>query len=144
MVAAPAPPESSLPNPPKVKDIAQPTLADSVAPPTTEVPTIQGLQSTRSYARSDRWQLLLATALQNAAVALGIGFVLVAGQKLYMSQRLLGIGEAVKSLGGGFIAGLFGGALGQLLYQYSPESPISKRSPASLAGPSSAQYSAAA
>jgi len=124
MVAAPAPPESSLPDAPKVKDVAPPTLADSVAPPSTEMPTMQGLLSTGSYDRRDQWQLLLATALQNAAVALGIGFVLVAGQKLYMSQRFLGFGEGTKSVIGGFLAGLFGGGLGQLLYQYSPESPI--------------------
>jgi hypothetical protein len=123
-VAAPAPPESTLPKPPTVKEVAPPTLADSVEPPTTEVPTLQGVQATGAFAAADRWQLLIAIALWTAAVAVGISFVLVAGQKLYMSQRFLSLGEAGKSLAGGLLAGLFGGALGQLLFQLSPGHPI--------------------
>ena len=41
-----------------------------------------------------------------------------------MSQPLPRPGRSGKSLGGGFIAGLFGGAFGQLLYQLGPESPV--------------------
>jgi hypothetical protein len=123
-MAAPAPPGSALPDAPKAKDVAPPETSSNIAPPSAATPTLAAVQGTGSYEARDWWRLLLASALWTAIIAAGISLIIVAGQRLYMSQRLLGVLDGVKALGGGVVAGLVGGAIAQGLQLLAGENTI--------------------
>ncbi len=91
--------------------------ASSLPPPAPVSPVVKAVQSTQSYAKQDRHRLLLAIAAWTMAVAGFISLLILAGQRFYACRRFADLPEGSKTLGGGFLAGLLGGAAGQILFQ---------------------------
>lgn len=118
--AAPAPAAAELPGAPRVDAVPPPPLGAAAEPPQSVVPQLQGVQSTEAFAEEDRYQLLLAIAAWTAALAAGIAWLLLAGQRFYLQGGLPGLLDSGKALVGGVVAGLIGGAVGQLIMQSSP------------------------
>jgi hypothetical protein len=127
----PAAPRSEPPQAPKsgvveaLKVAAPvPPVAAAVTPPRADVPSLQGVQSTQTFADKDRFQLLIAIALWTATLAGGIALALIGGQKLYLQKAWLSFGEAGKAVAAGVVAGLVGGALGQWFFQSTSGSAL--------------------
>ncbi|MGH7169316.1 MAG: GYF domain-containing protein, partial [Gemmataceae bacterium] len=99
---------------------ALPDLAvESQAPPPlpVDVVVVKAVQSTQAYKQQDRHRLLLAIAVWTMAISGLISLFILGGQRYYACRRFAGLVEGSKSMGGGFLAGLAGGAAGQLLFQ---------------------------
>lgn len=94
-----------------------PVEAHVPPPPPVEVAVVKAVQSTQAYTHRDRYRLLLAIAVWTMSMAGCISLLILAGQRFYACRRFAGFAEGSKSLGGGFLAGLVGGAAGQLLFQ---------------------------
>lgn len=96
-----------------------PLPATSAAPPPpSERPEIlKGVQSTQIYKADDSFRLLLAICGWSMVTAAGISFVILSGQEFYARQTWIGVSAASRSLAGGLLAGLAGGAIGQLVFQ---------------------------
>lgn len=94
-----------------------PVESQAPPPPPVEAAVVKAVQSTQSYTHQDRYQLLLAIAVWTMAMSGCISLLILAGQRFYTCQRFPGVVEGGNSLGGGFLAGLVGGAAGQLLFQ---------------------------
>lgn len=96
-----------------------PLLVESQAPPppSVAVAVVKAVQSTQAYTRRDRYRLLLAIAVWTMAISGCISLLILSGQRYYACRRFAGLVEGSKSMGGGFLAGLAGGAAGQLLFQ---------------------------
>jgi hypothetical protein len=89
----------------------------ALPPPAPVAPVVKAVQSTKVYTRHDRGRLLLAIAVWTMAVAGCISLLILAGQRFYACLGFVGLVEGGNSMGGGFLAGLVGGAAGQLLFQ---------------------------
>jgi Ca-activated chloride channel family protein len=94
-----------------------PVASQAPPPRPVEVAVVKAVQSTQAYTHRDRHRLLLAIAVWTMCVAGCISLLILAGQRYYACRRFAGFVEGSKSLGGGFLAGLVGGAAGQLLFQ---------------------------
>jgi Ca-activated chloride channel family protein len=106
---------------PKLPDAAPPPALPASGsapelPPASAVPTLGAVQSTQAFAARDRFRLVLAIAFWTAVIAGGISLLILAGQDYYLRHSWPGLG-ALKALGGGLLAGLVGGAVGQLFFQ---------------------------
>jgi hypothetical protein len=97
-----------------------PSAEGAAVPPSAEVPTRPSLIAEGSFAREDSPRLTLAMAAWSAALAAGVGLLLAAGQNLYSRQTWYVPPDLLKGLGGGAAAGLVGGVVGELLYQFTP------------------------
>ncbi|MFO0929799.1 MAG: hypothetical protein U0736_22705 [Gemmataceae bacterium] len=88
-------------------------------PPVAPAAGTQGVQSDVAFDADAGTQVRLtaATGLWTAAVAGLICLALVAGQQLYLRQTWPSSTEGLRGLLGGGLAGLVGGAVGQLLFQ---------------------------
>jgi hypothetical protein len=111
IAAKPRAPEAA----PALPDL--PVESQAPSSPPVEAPVVKAVQSTQAYARQDRRHLLLAIAVWTMAIAGCISLFILAGQRYYACRRFAGLGEGSKSLAGGFLAGVVGGAAGQLLFQ---------------------------
>jgi hypothetical protein len=121
--ARPTSPAPVTPLPPKAGEAPsdpgeEPKLpqAAEVSPPVTAPPTLQSVQSTGRYAEKDRSWLMAAVAMWTAALAVGIAVTLVGAQKRYLNQSWPRIGEFIKALLAGGMAGLCAGILSQWLF----------------------------
>ena len=108
----PLPPEA-LPPPPLAPAAEQ---ASSTPPTPPPAPPLRGVQSQETFAPESSVRLVTAVAVWTGAIAAMICLALIAGQHFYLRQSLLPWGQAALGLGGGLVAGLAGGAFGQLLY----------------------------
>jgi hypothetical protein len=88
----------------------------SFAPP-PDVPVLKAVQSTQAFAAKDRFRLLLAIVAWTMVVAGAISLFIVAGQQLHARQAFVDLSAAARAVGGGLLAGLLGGAVGQLVFQ---------------------------
>jgi Ca-activated chloride channel family protein len=86
-------------------------------PPVAPVEVVKAVQSTQAYIVQDRNRLLLAIAVWTMAMAGGISLLILAGQRYYACRCFVGFVDGCKGIGGGFLAGLAGGAAGQHLFQ---------------------------
>jgi hypothetical protein len=110
--------KASLPPPPgETKPPALLTEKVADLPPAT---TVAAVQSTQTYEEKDRIPLLLAIGVWTMVIAGGIGLLIVVGQQLYVRQSWVSLSGGGLALGGGFLAGLAGGILGQLFFQFMP------------------------
>jgi Ca-activated chloride channel family protein len=89
----------------------------SLPPPPPEVPVLKAVQSTQAFAAADRFQLLVATMAWTMTVAACISLLLLAGQQLHARQSWVEVSEGSWAVLGGALAGLAGGAVGQLVFQ---------------------------
>ena len=115
--AAPVPPPANVlptgeaPLPPTARS------ATDIAP-APELPVLKGVTSTDAYAADSSWRLVLATSVWTAVIAGGVCLLLILGQILYLRQNWGPAEMGFKGFGGGLLAGLAGGAAGQMLYQF--------------------------
>lgn len=100
--------ERPAPLPPTTRPAAEPPRP---VPP----PVIAAVQSRQAFAGESLWQLVAAVGISQGAVAAAICLALLAGQRLYLKRSLPSFGESAAALVGGFIAGLIGGGMAQLL-----------------------------
>jgi len=117
---------AALPPPPTFDSVPPPPQTESAAdlPPAVSVPTMQAVQATQAFAQKDRYRLLAAIAAWTMVIAGGVsGFILV-GQSLYLRRRQLLTRDLARAALGGVVAGLVGGAVGQLFFQLTVGSPI--------------------
>jgi hypothetical protein len=96
-----------------------PVESAAALPPPPEVPGLKAVQSTQTYAEADKYRLLLAVAMWTAIVAGGISLLIVFGQQLYLRRGRPRFAAAATALAGGLLAGLIGGAAGQIFVQTS-------------------------
>jgi|SRR5579883_512032 len=80
------------------------------------LPTVGAVQSGETYNKSDSAQLVLAVGVWTGAIAALVCLFLVSGQHHYLRGTLPAVGGILAGLGGGFIAGVIGGAAGQGLF----------------------------
>jgi hypothetical protein len=109
VASLPAPPAAAAPPP-------LPTAFTQALPPAS-APTLKAVQSTQAFAAEDRSRLIVAIAIWTAAIAAGISLLILGGQHYYLRQTWLTPIAAAQALIGGLLAGLVGGAVGQLFYQ---------------------------
>jgi Mg-chelatase subunit ChlD len=86
-------------------------------PPPPDVPVLQAVQSSQAFAADDRSRLLLAIVVWTMVLAGAISLSLVAGQHFHTRQARLGPWAGGRAVAGGLLAGLVGGAVGQLVFQ---------------------------
>ena len=89
-------------------------------PPIPPPAVLGGVQSQEKFAVESSGRLLLAIAVWTAMITAMIAMALCAGQHRYLKEGLLPSGAAARSWLGGSLAGLAGGAAGQLLYLAAP------------------------
>jgi Mg-chelatase subunit ChlD len=111
---------------PKVSgEIARITIASQPArPPQASAPPsppIQALNSSVRFEAGSTNRLTAAISVWTAMASIGICWVLVAGQSLYLRQALPGVSAGIKAAAGGLVAGLLGGIAGQLLFHSTSE-----------------------
>ncbi len=111
------PPESSKPPP------VPPAPAAHDLPEAAPPPVLRGVQSRETFAAESSGRLLVAIAAWTAAITAMIALALCAGQHYYLRRGWLPAGPALRGWLGGLLAGLAGGAAGQLLYQAAPGAP---------------------
>ena len=95
----------------------------AVAPPPATLPASEGLQSSRAYDARAQGQLLFAISVWTAAIAAAISLALAAVQYLSLNRRP-SAKALLLSLGGGALAGLVGGAVGQGLFMLASGNPL--------------------
>ena len=100
------------------------TMPSKKAAPPPPLPGIKGVQSSAEFSADSKWQLIAAIAVWTSVAAVGISLTLLAGQYFYLRQSLLPFTAAIKGMVLGCVAGLAGGAAGQLLYGYFPQSAL--------------------
>jgi Ca-activated chloride channel family protein len=100
----------------KAPDAPPPSPVEDL-PPATAVPTLQSVQSTGAYAEEDQFRLLLAVIIWTMVIAAATSLLILSGQHLYARQKWVGLGDGSKAVVGGMLAGLVGGAAGQLFFQ---------------------------
>ena len=83
--------------------------------PTPAVPVLASVASTQAFDVQDRYRLVIAFALWSAITAAGISLLISLGQQIYLRRGWLQVIDWIKALAGGVLAGLAGGAIGQLL-----------------------------
>ena len=89
-------------------------------PPISPPAVLGGVQSQEKFAVESSGQLLLAIAAWTAMITAMIAMALCAGQHHYLKEGVLPAGAAARSWLGGLLAGLAGGAAGQLLFLAAP------------------------
>jgi hypothetical protein len=89
-------------------------------PPISPPAVLGGVQSQEKFAVESSGQLLLAIAAWTAMITAMIAMALCAGQHHYLKEGILPAGAAARSWLGGLLAGLAGGAAGQLLFLAAP------------------------
>ncbi len=89
-------------------------------PPISPPAVLGGVQSQEKFAVESSGQLLLAIAAWTAMITAMIAMALCAGQHHYLKEGILPAGAAARSWLGGSLAGLAGGAAGQLLFLAAP------------------------
>jgi Mg-chelatase subunit ChlD len=94
-----------------------PPAGASLPPRPPAPPALKGVQSSQAFAAGSAGRLLLAISVWTAVSAAAVCLLLVAGQRYYQRRGWPAPPEALKGFGGGLVAGLIGGAAGQLLYQ---------------------------
>jgi hypothetical protein len=110
---------ASLPTPPG--SAAPPPLPTGAVPdlPASAAPTLQAVQSTQRYAEGSEGRLLLSSAVWTAIIAIGISLLILSGQHYYLRKSWLPPLAIAQALGGGLAAGLVGGAVVQLFFQFT-------------------------
>jgi Ca-activated chloride channel family protein len=106
----PAPLPNQRPAPPPVD-------SGSALPPPEEVAGLKAVQSTQTYAETDKYRLIFAAAVWTAIIAGGISLLILFGQQFYLRRSLPPLADSTKVLAGGLLAGLVGGAIGQAFVQ---------------------------
>jgi Ca-activated chloride channel family protein len=96
--------------------VAPPAARAQDLPPIAPAAVLGGVQSQEKFAAESSGRLLLAIAAWTAMITAMIAMALCAGQHHYLKEGLLPVGAALRSWLGGSLAGLAGGAAGQLLY----------------------------
>ena len=102
---------------------SRPTAQLAAAPPKAALAAQQGLQSSRAYDARAQGQLLFAISVWTAAIAAAISLALAAVQYLSLNRRP-SAKALLLSLGGGALAGLVGGAVGQGLFMLASGNPL--------------------
>lgn len=102
---------------------SRPTAQLAAAPPKAALAAQQGLQSSRAYDARAQGQLLFAISVWTAAIAAAISLALAAIQYLSLNRRP-SAKALLLSLGGGALAGLVGGAVGQGLFMLASGNPL--------------------
>ncbi len=125
--ATPAPPSAAAaPAPPTVPEAPPPAetpalpvaqAADALPPPPPAPAVLKAVQSTEQYSAENQTRLLLALVAWTMVIATCICLPLRAGQAFYARQGLVTLSETGRGLAGGLLAGLVGGAAGQLFFQ---------------------------
>ena len=95
----------------------------AISPRPAPPPVLRGVQSRETFAAESSGRLLVAIAAWTAAITAMIALALCAGQHYYLRRGWLPAAPALRGWLGGLLAGLAGGAAGQLLYQAAPGRP---------------------
>jgi len=103
--------------------VASRPTAQLAAPPPKAALASQGLQSSQAYDARAQGQLLFAISVWTAAIAAAISLALAAVQYLSLNRRP-SANALLLSLGGGALAGLVGGAVGQGLFMLASGNPL--------------------
>ena len=90
-------------------------------PPISPPAVLGGVQSQEKFAVESSGQLLVAIAAWTAMITAMIAMALCAGQHHYLKEGILPAGAAARSWLGGLLAGLAGGAAGQILFLAAPD-----------------------
>ena len=106
--------------------VAPPAARAQDLPPIPPPASLGGVQSQEKFAAESSGRLLLAIAAWTGMITAMIAMALCAGQHHYLKEGLLPSGAAARSWLGGSLAGLAGGAAGQLLYLAAPGAPASE------------------
>ncbi len=106
--------------------VAPPAARAQDLPPIPPPAVLGGVQSQEKFAVESSGRLLLAIAVWTGMITAMIAMALCAGQHRYLKEGLLPSGAAARSWLGGSLAGLAGGAAGQLLYLAAPGAPASE------------------
>ena len=91
--------------------------------------SIRSVSGNRGFSAAQRGQVLLATALWTALLAMGIALWLIIGQKLYLRQPLRWNRfdkQIVFGVSGGLLAGFLAGSAGQWLFTGAGQSEIAR------------------
>lgn len=94
-------------------------LAPSQRPPPLPPVGIKAMQSNVEFDANAAARLVVALAIWTATLAAGTSLALVAGQSWYLRGGLPPVLAWLRAAGGGLLAGLVAGGVGQLLYQTS-------------------------
>jgi Mg-chelatase subunit ChlD len=116
---APLPPATAakLPPPlPPATTTKRPAVAKVILPP-ARPPVVRAVQSTQTYAETDRTRLLLAIAVWTMVIAGCISLLILAGQEFYTRRAWVTPGAGGRCVAGGLLAGLVGGVAGQVFFQ---------------------------
>jgi Ca-activated chloride channel family protein len=100
------------------------TMEPPPLPKAAEVPVLKALQSNDVYAKEDKLRLLAAFAVWTMVVAGFISLFIVAGQHFHTRQALVDPIDGGKGFGGGLLAGMVGGGVGQLVFQTLTEGTL--------------------
>jgi hypothetical protein len=112
LTIAAAPRESGSTEPPPLPE----ERGASFAPPPEE-PVLKAVQSTQAFAARDRFRLLLAIVVWTMVTAAAISLFIAAGQQLHTRSAWVDLPGGGKAVAGGLLAGMAGGAVGQLVFQ---------------------------
>ncbi len=102
-----------------------PEVSKQIAEATKEMIKIRSLQSGTEHSSEAAIPLLLQSCFWTAIVALGLSLSLIAGLNLYLRRPLITPPEAGKG-SGSLLAGVIGGALGQLFLMVSSGSTVAE------------------
>ncbi len=102
------------------KPVPPPAARADDLPPISPPAVLGGVQSQEKFAVESSGRLLLAIAAWTGMITAMIAMALCAGQHHYLKEVILPPGAAARSWLGGSLAGLAGGAAGQLLFLAAP------------------------
>jgi hypothetical protein len=86
-------------------------------PPPTQTAVVKAVQSTQAFAATDLPRLFLATVVWTMLLGGSISLFVLAGQQLHSRGTRVDLPRGLRAFGGGLLAGLVGGAVGQLVFQ---------------------------
>jgi Ca-activated chloride channel family protein len=118
----PEPSATSKPKPPGPPPVEAAKALPSIAPPAV----LKSVQSQETFSAESAGRLLLAIGAWTGMITAMIAMALCAGQHRYLKEGTLPSGAAFRGWVGGLVAGLAGGAAGQLLFLVAPGAPASE------------------
>lgn len=101
---------------PKAPELPRDTAVGT--PAKSEIPVVKAVQASGAYAKDDLGRLLVAVVVWTMVIAAAISMFIVAGQQFHTRQSLIELPQGLRAFLGGLPAGIAGGLVVQLIYQW--------------------------